>query len=52
MVKNSPHLDGKYASFGKVTGGMDVADRIVSAKRDLNDKPLSEQKIKSVVIMI
>lgn len=51
MVKASPHLDGQYASFGKVTSGMDVVDKIVSVKRDYNDKPETEQKIKCVVIV-
>ncbi len=48
MVDDAPHLDGSYAAFGKVTEGMEVADRIVSAKRDNRDKPLTEQKMKSV----
>jgi peptidyl-prolyl cis-trans isomerase B (cyclophilin B) len=48
MVADAPHLDGQYASFGKITGGMDVADRIVSAKRNMMDKPLVDQKIKSI----
>ena len=28
MHKDSPHLDGDYAAFGKVIEGMDVVDRI------------------------
>ena len=48
MVADAPHLDGQYASFGKITSGMDVADRIVSAKRNMMDKPLVDQKIKSI----
>ena len=50
MVENSPHLDGQYASFGKVIDGMDEADRIVNTKADYNDKPYDEQKIKKVSI--
>ena len=50
MVENSPHLDDNYASFGKVIEGIEVADAIVAAKRDRSDKPLQEQKIKSVTI--
>ena len=34
MVEKAPHLDGQYASFGKVIEGMGVADAIVSTKRD------------------
>ena len=30
MHKNSPHLDGAYAAFGKVTEGLDVVDKIAS----------------------
>ena len=49
MTTTSPHLDGQYASFGKVTEGMDVADRIVNAKRNMfNDKPLVDQVMKSI----
>lgn len=50
MVDRSPHLDGQYASFGKVIEGMEEADRIVSVKRDYNDRPNEEQKIASVTV--
>lgn len=48
MTATSPHLDGQYASFGRVTEGMDVADKIVNAKRNMRDKPLVDQRIKSI----
>ena len=49
MTTTSPHLDGQYAAFGKVTEGMDVADHIVNAKRNMfNDKPLEDQVMKSI----
>ena len=48
MTSTSPHLDGQYAAFGKVTEGMATADKIVNAKRDFRDKPLLPQKIKSI----
>ena len=48
MVETSPHLDGQYASFGKVTEGMETADYIVSVPRDRGDKPYEDQKMKSV----
>ncbi|HHW94791.1 MAG TPA: peptidylprolyl isomerase [Mogibacterium sp.] len=48
MTTTSPHLDGQYAAFGKVTEGMDVADEIVGTKRNRMDKPLEDQKIKSI----
>ena len=48
MVETSPHLDGQYAAFGKVTEGMETADYIVSVPRDRMDKPFEDQKMKSV----
>ncbi len=50
MVKNSPHLDGQYASFGTVTEGMDEVDRVVSVERDYSDKPIEDQRIKSITV--
>jgi len=50
MVEKAPHLDGQYASFGKVIEGMEVADRIVSAPRNRMDRPNQEQKMKSVTV--
>lgn len=50
MVKDSPHLDGEYAAFGKVIEGMEVADKIVSVKRDSSDKPSEPQKMKKVMV--
>lgn len=50
MVEKSPHLDGQYASFGKVLEGMEVADQIVSSKRNSQDRPLEDQKIKTVTV--
>lgn len=48
MTTTSPHLDGQYASFGRVTEGMDVADAIVNAPRDVFDKPMEDQVIKTI----
>ncbi|MDR1059927.1 MAG: peptidylprolyl isomerase [Clostridiales bacterium] len=48
MVADSPYLDSDYAAFGEVVSGMDVADEIVSAQTDASDKPLKDQKIKSI----
>ncbi|MCD8008229.1 MAG: peptidylprolyl isomerase [Clostridiales bacterium] len=50
MVADAPHLDGQYASFGKVIEGMDVADQIVSTRRDWNDKPRQKQMMKKVTV--
>ena len=36
---DNPGLDHKYTVFGEVIEGMEVADKIVSAKRDRRDNP-------------
>ena len=50
MHKNSPHLDGSYAAFGKITEGMDVVNKIAETDTDYSDRPLDEQKIKSMTV--
>ena len=45
------HLDGSYAAFGKVISGLDVIDKIAAVETDANDKPLTEQKIKSMTFV-
>ena len=50
MHKDAPHLDGQYAAFGKVVEGIEVVDEIAETKTDFRDKPLKEQKIKSITI--
>ena len=50
MVDDAPHLDGQYAAFGKLVTGFDVADEIVNANRDRNDKPYNDQRMKSVTV--
>ena len=50
MHKTSPHLDGAYAAFGKITEGMDVVDKIAETTVDYNDRPMETQKIKKVTV--
>ena len=50
MVENSPHLDGQYASFGKVIEGMDEAKRIVNVKRDHSDRPFEPEMIVKMTV--
>lgn len=50
MVEKAPHLDGQYAAFGKIIEGMDVADKIVAVRRSLQDKPKTDQRMKTVTV--
>ena len=50
MHKDAPHLDGAYAAFGKIIEGMDVVNRIAEEDTDYSDRPLDEQKIKSMTV--
>lgn len=50
MHKAAPHLDGAYAAFGKVVEGMDVVNKIAETRTDYSDRPLKEQKIKSITV--
>lgn len=46
--QDSTYLDGKYAAFGRVFAGLDIIDEIAGVETDNYDKPLSDQKIKSI----
>lgn len=48
MVADASSLDGEYAAFGKVISGMEYADQIVNQKRDSQDKPITDQVIKTI----
>ena len=50
MHRNSSHLDGQYAAFGKVIEGIEVVDEIASVKTDWNDKPQIAQTMKKVTV--
>lgn len=50
MHKNSPHLDGSYAAFGKIIEGMDVVNKIAECKTNYSDRPLKEQKMAEVTV--
>lgn len=50
MHKESPHLDGGYAAFGKVVEGMDVVNKIAEVRTDYSDRPMKEQKIQSMTV--
>ena len=50
MHKTSPHLDGSYAAFGKVIEGMEIVNKIAETETDYYDRPLEEQKMKTVTV--
>ena len=50
MHEDSPHLDGQYAAFGKVTEGMENVDRIANTRVDYSDRPRTPQRMKKVTV--
>ena len=50
MHEKSPHLDGQYASFGKVIEGLEVVDEIASTKTDYFDRPFDDVIMESVSV--
>ena len=50
MHAPSPHLDGSYAAFGKLTEGVDVLNSIAALEVDWNDKPKKTQTMKTVEV--
>ncbi len=50
MHKNSPHLDGMYAGFGKVINGLEFIDEIANVDTDHMDRPLVPQVMKEVTV--
>ena len=55
MHANSPHLDGQYAAFGKLTDGFDVLDKIADVRTGrfiyFSDVPVSPIVIESVEVI-
>jgi len=50
MHETSPHLDGQYAAFGKVTTGQDIVNEIAQTPRNYQDKPNTDQRMKTVTV--
>lgn len=50
MHKNSPHLDGQYAAFGKIVEGMDIVNKIAETPTDYSDRPLEDQVMETVTV--
>ncbi len=50
MHEAASHLDGAYAGFGMVIDGIENVDKIAHTPTGRNDRPVDEQKIKSVTV--
>jgi peptidyl-prolyl cis-trans isomerase B (cyclophilin B) len=50
-TESAPWLDGKHTVFGRVTSGMEVADRISGVPRDAHDKPSEDVVIERIVLL-
>lgn len=48
MHRDSPHLDGEYAAFGAVIDGIEVVDKIATARVNAMDKPLEDVVIHGI----
>ena len=48
MHADASYLDGQYAAFGKMLDGFETLDEIARVRTNFNDRPLREQKMKSV----
>jgi peptidyl-prolyl cis-trans isomerase B (cyclophilin B) len=50
MHADSDFLNGQYAAFGKVVSGMDIVDAIAETPTGRQDRPVADQKIKTVTV--
>lgn len=50
MHAKSPHLDRKYAAFGKVTEGIEIVDQIAAVETHAGDRPMIDQKIETITV--
>ena len=51
MHETSPHLDGEYAAFGKITDGLDVLDKIATTRTDFSDAPIEPQVMEYIKLV-
>ncbi len=51
MHKTSPHLDGAYAAFGRVTEGLEIVDQLAKVETGPMDRPRTPVIMKEVVVI-
>ena len=50
MHADSDYLDGQYAGFGLVLGGIETVDLIASQPTNSSDRPMNDQTIRTVYV--
>ena len=50
VTKDASHLDGQYASFGKIINGMDIVHDIENVQTGANNKPINDVIIESIKV--
>lgn len=50
MHVDYPYLDNQYASFGCVTEGIEVVDKIAATRTAYGDRPVTDQVIASITV--
>lgn len=50
VTKSVPHLNGNYATFGKVISGIDIVHTIENVKTGAMDKPANDVVIESISV--
>ena len=50
MHADAPHLDGQYAAFGRVIEGIEEVDKIAAARTSRGDRPVTDERMKKVIV--
>ena len=50
MHQDSTYLDGEYAAFGKIIEGMETVNAIAKTATNYADRPLQDQRIKTMTV--
>ncbi|MBE6564834.1 MAG: peptidylprolyl isomerase [Ruminococcaceae bacterium] len=51
MHADGTFLDGNYAAFGRVIEGIETVDAIAAVRTDANDRPMIDQRIKTIRVI-